>query len=114
MNSKSLLDRDELQQLLGACRERILQLDRLVIEQKMEWESDATEWRRQQRHRRDLAEWLIDGATNEHGRLVKSQIDAGLGGESFVPCSFAFTANGRRYRLELVSTIYEIKEADED
>ena len=41
---------------------------------------------------------------------MKPQIDAGLGGELFVPCTFTVAANGKQYQLALVSTCYEVRE----
>ncbi len=110
MNQEHPQERDLLQQQLGARDERLRQLEQRAIDQHSRWESDATEWQLLQRHRNDLAEWLIDSATNEAGKLIKTVVEAGLGGEAFVPCSFTATTNGRRYRLDLASTEYEIKE----
>ena len=103
-------ERNQFQQLLGARDERISQLERQLFKRQGEWETDAREWQRLQRYRDELAEWLVDGATDESGRLVKLQIDAGLRGESYVPCTFTTSICGRRFRIALVATNYEVIE----
>ena len=103
-------ERDLLHRQLGERNERILQLERQNAMQKALWESDACEWQRLQRHRRDLEEWLIDAATDERGRMLKSPIDAGLCGESFVPGTTTVTSNGKQYRLSIGSTLYDVEE----
>lgn len=110
MNPACPLERDRLQHQLGERDERVRHLERQVAKQSAQWELDAREWQRLQRHRHDLAEWLVDAATNEYGQLMKPQIDAGLGGELFVPCTFTVAANGKQYQLALVSTCYEVRE----
>lgn len=69
-----------------------------------------SQWKRLERHRLDIGEWLVDSATNENGRVVKAEVDAALGGELYVPCMFTVRANGRQYQLELVSTHFEVTE----
>lgn len=103
---------DELQQQLGAQQQQIVELQQKLSDHRQRFEPDAREWQRLLRHRSELAEWLIENATNEHGRLVEPRIDAALGGEAFVPCSFTGFGRDKRYRLELVSTVYEIKNDD--
>ncbi len=103
-------ERDQLYQKLGEIRERVRQLGQLTARQAEVWESDAREWLRLQRHKRDLAEWLVDEATNDNGTIVEPRIDAALGGEPFVPCTITTIVNGKRYRLTLVSTCYDVKE----
>lgn len=76
-------------------------------------ETETFAWRRLQRRRRELAEWLIDQLTDASGRLTRSPVDACLGGDDFVPCSFSFTSNGRRFRLDLVSTAYRVVEVED-
>ena len=110
MSHFDLLERDRLHKQLGERDERLRQLEQQLARQSETWESDARDWQRLQRHRRDLAEWLIDAATNEYGRITKPNIDAGLGGELFIPCTFSDIANGKRYQLALVSTEYSVQE----
>lgn len=110
MSSANSNERDRQFQQAGANEHRFQQLERQVAQQRTDWELDAREWKRLQGHQRDLAEWLIDNATNDEGRLTKPRIDAALGGEAFVPCSFTFIAKGRKYHLALVSTVYEVQE----
>ena len=110
MSSFNLTDPDRLQQEFGARDERIRSLEQQVLRQQKQWETGAREWHRFQRHLSDLGEWLIDAATNEAGRVMTPQIDAALGGETCVPCSFTMTAHGKQYQIDLVSTCYEVKE----
>lgn len=110
MSTTNLLERDKLHQQLGARNQRINELEQQLEDAERKWREDAMNWQRLERHRKDLAEWLIDQATNDSGRVTKSQIDAGLAGELFVPCSFTGFANEKCYRLELVSTDYSIRE----
>ena len=104
------LDYDQLQQMLGARDQRIRALERQLASSANIQQSDAREWQRLQMHRQDLGEWLVDFATNDSGIVVKPILDAGLGGELFVPCSFDAFQNERRYRLELRSTEYKVSE----
>ena len=101
---------DQLQQMLGARDQRIRDLERQLASSANIQQSDAREWQRLQIHRRDLGEWLVDFATNDLGFVMKPILDAGLGGELFVPCSFDAFQNNRRYRLELRSTEYKVSE----
>lgn len=110
MNFEHGLECEQILLQLGAREERVRQLERQVAIQRERWDSDAREWQRMQIHRDDLAEWLIDRATNDSGHIQKTLIDAGLGGESFVPGTFTTIANGRKYRFDLASTEYEIQE----
>ena len=110
MNFSTPTERDQLYQQLGATNERAQQLEQLVAKQSEASESDAREWQRLQRHKRDLAEWLVDEATNENGTIIEPQIDAALGGEPFVPCTITTIVNGKQYCLTLVSTCYNVKE----
>lgn len=103
-------ERDRQFQEEGAKDHLFQQLERQVAQQRTEWELDAREWKRLQRYQQDIAEWIVDNATNEDGQLVKPRIDAALGGEAFIPCSFTFLAKGRRYHMSLISTVYEIQE----
>jgi hypothetical protein len=110
MNFSTSNERDRLYQKLGEIRERVQQLGQLMARQSEAWESDAKEWLRLQRHKQDLAEWLVDEATNDSGTIVDPRIDAALGGETFVPCTIRTIVNGKRYCLTLVSTCYDVKE----
>jgi hypothetical protein len=101
--------RDSLNRLLGARDAEIARLKRELAEAQS-LRADAIEYRRLGENREILGEWLIDHATNASGRLIKPRIDAALGGEDFNPGSFEATANGRKYRIALVSTEYEIEE----
>ena len=103
-------EQDQLRQQLGATAEQVQQLEKLSTTQSENWESDAREWQRLQRHRQDLAEWLVDEATNEDGEITEPRIDAALGGEAFVPCTTTTIVNGQKYSLTLVSTCYDVKE----
>ena len=110
MGSLVFTPQDVLQQSLGESQQRIVQLESQLRVCRAEWESAAREWQRFQRHLSDLAEWLIDSATNDAGRVIASQVDAALGGETCIPGDFYFSAKGGRYHLKLVSTAYEIEE----
>lgn len=70
----------------------------------------ARHWRRLEHRRHDLAIWLIDEATNSAGLLIEDPVDAALIGDDFVPCSFSFDFQGRRYRISLAQTLYTITE----
>ena len=111
MVTENELERDQWHQLLGAQKERLRQLEQLTADQRERWEADATEWQTLQRHRRDLAEWLIENALDEQGQLIRPNIDAGLGGEQFIPCAITVTSKGLRYHISLFSTTYEVREA---
>jgi hypothetical protein len=65
-----------------------------------------------ERHSNDIAEWLVDQATDSRGRLKSEsvEVDAALGGEDFIPCTMTKIINGRKYRMELFSTAYKIEE----
>jgi hypothetical protein len=106
-------ERELLLRQLGASEERVRRLERTLAELKTACERDAREWQRLLRHRIELADWLVDMATDASGRIVKTTLEAGLRGESFVPCSFHADVNGKRYRFELVTTQYEIHAAPE-
>jgi len=110
MDSLVFTSQDVLQQNLGESQQRIVQLEAQLRVCRTEWEPAAKEWQRFQRHLSDLAEWLIDSATNTAGRVVIPQIDAALGGEICIPGDFYFSVKGCRYHLKLVSTDYEIEE----
>ncbi len=110
MGFSTSTERDQLYQRLGEIRERVQQLSELMARQCEVWESDAREWQRLQRHKHDLAEWLVDEATNDNGTIVEPRVDAALGGEPFVPCTIRTIVNGKRYCLTLVSTCYDVKE----
>lgn len=114
MNTNNTVNQNELQELLGMRNERILQLTRLIAQQQMNWENDATEWRKLKLHRRELGEWIVDQATTDCGSLQRHRVDAELGGEEFVPCAFRIAANNRRYQLTLICTEYQIEEIDLD
>ncbi|MEI8018051.1 MAG: hypothetical protein WCH39_07600 [Schlesneria sp.] len=110
MNFLTPTERDQLHQELGEMSEHVQQLGQQMAKQSEAWESDSREWQRLQRHKRDLAEWLVDEATNDHGTIVEPRIDAALGGEPFVPGSITTVVNGKQYCLTLVSTCYDVKE----
>ncbi|HEY0984084.1 hypothetical protein [Schlesneria sp.] len=110
MSALDSSERDLHFQTTGEMEHRCQQLERQVAKQRADWELGAREWKRLQRYQQELADWLVDNAANDDGRLIKSQINAALGGEDFIPCSFTFSAKGRKYHMELVSTVYEIQE----
>lgn len=110
MTSDGFTDRDSLQRLLGAQSERIRLLEQELTERHQQHNTAAREWQRLQRYQRDLAEWLVDQATSTTGIVVASSINAALKGEAFIPCSFDTFQNNRRYRLDLCSTEYTIRE----
>lgn len=101
--------RDSLNRLLGARDAEIARLKRELADAQA-LRADAIKYRRLCEHRETLGEWLIDHGTNSIGSLIKPRIDAAMGGEDFNPGSFEATANGRKYRIALVSTEYEIEE----
>lgn len=101
--------RDSLNRLLGARDAEIARLKRELAEAQS-LRADAIAYRRLCQHRDELGEWLIDNATNSSGRLVKPRIDAAVGGEDWNAGSFKTMCKGRKYRIALVSTEYEIEE----
>ena len=111
MSSMSFSERSRLQQELGASDEQIRHLQQQLVRQRADCEASANEWRRFLRYQSDLGEWLIDAATNEEGKVVTPRIDAALGGETCVPCSFTMAFKGKQYQLDLVSTSYEVRES---
>ena len=110
MNLQNSHEYDQIQQQLGANAERIRELEQQLAEQRIAWEADAREWRRLERYRSELGDWLVDEATNDHGRVIRPDVNPALGGELYIPCTFTVAANQKRYRLELVSTHYEVTE----
>jgi|GEM_PF-2720302 len=106
MDASNVMDRDQLMQLLGAQEERIHRLELQIERQQQTWEPAFQEWQRLNRDRRELAEWLVDQATNESGKVIHPLVDAALDGDTFVPCSFGWSASGCEYRLSLSSTEY--------
>jgi hypothetical protein len=110
MNLQNSHEYDQIQQQLGSIAERIRELEQQVTQQRIAWEADAREWRRLERDRSELGDWLVEEATNERGRVVKREINAALGGETYIPCTFNVAADGKRYRLALISTHYEVQE----
>lgn len=109
MDTSDVVDRDQLMQLLGAQEERIHRLELQLERQQQAWEPAFREWQRLIRDRRDLAEWLIDQATNETGQVIQPVIDAALCGDPFVPCSFRWSSSGHEYHLKLSSTEYFVE-----
>ena len=110
MDSLVFTPHDVLQQKLGESQQRIVQLEAQLRVCRTEWEPAAREWQRFQRHQSDLAEWLVESATDAAGRVVIPQVDAALGGETCIPGDFFFSVKGCRYHLKLVSTDYKIEE----
>ncbi len=110
MSDLNRIERDQFQQLLGARDEQVRQLERQVRWLAVRLESEAKEWRRLLRHRDELADWLVDQATDQTGQLIQSRIDAGLRGESFIPGTLTTFSHGRTYRIDLVTMDYEVQE----
>lgn len=100
---------DQLRQIIGMRDHWIGQLERAIFDQQQRAESAAREWNRLVNHQKELADWLIETATDEAGKVIKPRVDAGLGGESFIPCSCHRVVNGCHYEIELVSTEFEIR-----
>src|SRR5262245_12899034 len=85
MSYTSFDDRDRLQQLIGSKEQQLLELKTKLAQLQQASETGAREWQKLVDHREELADWLLDQATNEEGLLVRSIVDAALGGELFVP-----------------------------
>lgn len=110
MSEDSRDEFDSLMRQFGASQERVRRLQQQLARQAESQEAAAREWLRLRRHQIDLAEWLIDQGTNDSGAIVRPVVDAGLGSETYVPCSITATVNDKRYRIDLVSTAYLIQE----
>jgi hypothetical protein len=54
----------------------------------------------------DLAAWVVESSTDESGQIVKHEIDAALGGETWVPGWMVHDGK----RITLVSTAYRVEE----
>ena len=67
----------------------------------------AVEMRRLTKWSEDLAAWVVESSTDESGQITKHEIDAALGGETWVPGWMAH--NGKR--MTLVSTVYRVEDA---
>ena len=100
---------DKIQQMEGAMaelrRENAALLARLAVRVE-----EAENWKRVVRHQADLGAWLVDESTNENGKVITNHVDAALGGEDVIPCTFRTVVNGRKYLHELVSTEYRTTE----
>lgn len=67
----------------------------------------AVEMRRLTKWSEELAAWVVESSTDEGGQIVKHEIDAALGGETWVPGWMVH--NGKR--ITLVSTVYRVEDA---
>jgi len=103
--------RDADQRYIGHLLETIRKLERQLGEQQI-LQAQSQTYNSMCKHRHELGEWLVDQATT-NGRLNKPPtVDAALGGEDFVPGSFALIVSGTKYAFELVSTVYSVEEVD--
>ena len=100
---------DKIQQMEGAMAELRREIAALIARLAVRVES-ADKWNHAMRHQADLGAWLVDESTDQSGKVVKNHVDAALGGEDVVPCTFRTVANGRKYLHELVSTEYRTTE----
>ena len=66
----------------------------------------AVEMRRLMKWSEDLATWVVESSTDESGQIIKHEIDAALGGETWVPGWMVH--NGKR--MTLVSTVYRVED----
>jgi hypothetical protein len=100
---------DKIQQMEGALevlrRENAALLARLAVRVEA-----ADKWNHAMRHQADLGAWLVDKSTDDSGKVIKNHVDAALGGEDVVPCTFRTVVCGRKYLHELVSTEYRTTE----
>ena len=64
----------------------------------------AVEMRRLTKWSEDLAAWVVESSTDESGQIVKHEIDAALGGETWVPGWMVHDGK----RITLVSTVYRV------
>lgn len=105
LGSSQLTQRDKNNQLIGENNELRRQVEVLTAE-NAKLQLDAIELQRLRQHAGDVVDWVVDYATDKNGKLVKHTVDAGLGGEDWVPgwC----VKNGKR--ISLLSTIYEVTE----
>lgn len=100
---------DKLQQMEGALaelrRENAALLARLAVRVEA-----ADKWNRTMMHQGNLGAWLVDESTDQTGDVKKPVVDAALGGEDVIPCTFRTVVCGRKYLHELVSTEYRTTE----
>ena len=66
----------------------------------------AVEMRRLTKWSEDLAVWVVESSTDESGQIIKHEIDAALGGESWVPGWMIHDGK----RITLVSTVYRVED----
>ena len=66
----------------------------------------AVEMRRLTKWSEDLAAWVVESSTDESGQIIKHEIDAALGGETWVPGWMVH--NGKR--MTLASTVYRVED----
>ena len=112
MDFQPASERDRVFRQLGQYEQRIRDLERLLSQEKQFGQPAVKEWQKLLAVRQDLFEWLVDQSIDTHGNVVHSTVDAALGGDDFVPCTFAANARDFRYRIELVSTRYRITAID--
>jgi hypothetical protein len=105
LGSSQLMQRDKNNQLIGENNELRRQIEVLTAT-IAKLQPDAIELQRLRQHAEDVVEWVVEDATDKHGRLIKHTVDAALGGEDWVPGWVV--KNGKR--ISLLSTIYEVSE----
>ena len=66
----------------------------------------AVEMRRLTKWSEDLAAWVVESSTDESGQINRHEIDAALGGETWVPGWMVH--NGKR--MTLASTVYRVED----
>lgn len=66
----------------------------------------AVEMRRLTKWSEDLAAWVVESSTDAGGQIIKHEIDAALGGETWVPGWMVH--NGKR--MTLASTVYRVED----
>ncbi len=89
-------DRGRLNEICEQQRNEIIRLKAL--------EPLANEMRQLIQHRADLGDYLLD--------QDKFSVDACLGGEDFVPGVFYVDRGDKRFKCELLSTVYQMTEVD--
>ena len=105
LGSASIDYREKYHRLAGENDELRAQIEKLTAALDAE-KSVACQHRRLEKWGDDVAEWCIDEATNEHGKLVRYTVDAALCGDKWVP---GVRTCGSK-KIALVATVYEVKE----
>lgn len=105
--SRYLSDRQNFNRLIGQRDQEIADLKRKLAASET-FQLDAIAYRTMANQRLTLADWLVDQSTP-----IRNLINAALGGEDFIPCTFTESVNGVKYRFNLKSTEYIVTQLDD-